>query len=207
MCFSASASFGVGGFLALAAIIAQIKARSRGMQIFGLIPAVFAMQQIAEGFLWYLENTSIWYKPMAYIFLIGAASWPFFIPGALWNLEKNGERKKLLAWLAMLGALFFISTLLVMYWYGATAKISGNHIVYRFNYLNNEAYDWLRYIYVALVALPPFLSTVKKMWLFGIGVLATFIFAHIWYATHFTSIWCFFAAILSSLVLYIILSE
>lgn len=207
MCFSASASFTVSSLLAFAALLAQIKARSRAMQIFGLIPFIFAVQQAAEGFLWYLDPTSIWYKPMAYIFMIGASQWPLFIPFSMWFAEKQTERKKILRILMILGTLFFFSCLFYLFHYGIVARASGDHVMYRFNNISDDSYSWVRFVYVALVALAPFVSTIKLMWIFGLGVIGSFAAAYIWYASHYTSIWCFFAAVLSSLVLYIVLSE
>lgn len=207
MCFSATASLSVSGLLAFAAVLAQIKARTRAMQVFGLIPFIFAVQQAAEGFLWYLPPTSFWYKPSAYIFLSGAALWPFFIPFCIWLIEKQTKRRKMLLVVMLAGALLCVSALAYIFYYGISARISGAHILYIFNHGLGDSYNWIRFVYVALVALPPFISSARHMWLFGIGVISSFIAAHVWYLTHFTSIWCFFAAILSSLVLYVVSSE
>lgn len=54
---------------------------------------------------------------------------------------------------------------------------------------------------------PAFVSSVPRMWLFGIAVLLSYIVTAIFYADFIVSVWCFFAAVISALVYYILPSR
>jgi len=60
-------------------------------------------------------------------------------------------------------------------------------------------------LYIAATIVTPFISTIKKMKWLGVVFLASYLFAVIFYTGFVISVWCFFAAILSFVVLWIIL--
>lgn len=208
MCFSATASFTTAGLLAFSALLGFKKARTHGMRLFALTPFLFAIQQCMEGILWSTQPQSPAYNAAAYIFLIFASSWPMLMPGALMILEQDPRRKKMISVFFYFGCVFAAACLLYVATTPMTAQIVGRHIAYSFAAAGWLAWlDWTRFLYLALVMLPPLVSSARFMWIFGLGVLATFIATMSWYATHVTSVWCFFAAVLSGLILLIVCQE
>lgn len=62
----------------------------------------------------------------------------------------------------------------------------------------------LLYVVATIGAL--FISSLRKMWILGILVAFSFIISYIYYYMEFGSVWCFFSAI-ESCVLYYIVSD
>jgi len=208
MCFSATASFTTAGLLAFSALLGFKKARTQGMRLFALTPFLFAIQQCMEGILWSTQPQSPAYNAAAYIFLSFASSWPMLMPSALMILEQDPRRKKIITLLFYVGCIFSAASLFYIATTPMTAQIVGGHVAYSFAATGWPAWiDWTRFVYLALVVLPPLVSSARYMWIFGLGVLATFIATISWYAHHVTSVWCFFAAILSGLILLIVWQE
>ena len=80
MCFSASASFGAAIVLSAISVSTIKKTQQPSQLYFAIIPLIFCLQQISEGFLW-LSLTNPSYaslqQPMTYIFLFFAQIlWP-----------------------------------------------------------------------------------------------------------------------------------
>ena len=60
-------------------------------------------------------------------------------------------------------------------------------------------------LYIMATIITPFISSIKKMKWLGFVFLASYLFAVILYDGFVISIWCFFAALLSFVVLWIIM--
>ena len=50
-------------------------------------------------------------------------------------------------------------------------------------------------------------SRVKKMWIMGVLNFLTYAYAKIFFFGYVLSVWCFFGALISTIVLWIIMSE
>jgi hypothetical protein len=204
MCFSSTASFGAGILLSAIGIASVRKVRMPEQIMFASIPLLFSFQQISEGFLW-LALTDPAYtgfeKGATYFFLAFAqVIWPFWVPVALFLLEKERKQKTILGILVFIGLLVAIFR---FYWisvYTVQAVLTDNHIAYEFNHTNPLLY-YGSIIYFAATVIPFFASTVNKMWTLGTLIVISFIFSRIFYSETFISIWCFFAAIISIVVL------
>jgi len=65
-------------------------------------------------------------------------------------------------------------------------------------------YAW---VYGILYLLPTvvsmFISSVKKMWILGLVNLSSYVFSVLFYSENVLSVWCFFGAAASTLVLWI----
>jgi len=100
MCFSAGASFTAGAVIAVAGVAAMTKVSRPSQRLFAGIPFLFAIQQIAEGFLWLtLQNDGhvILQKISTYCFLIPAdVLWPILIPLAMILMEEDSKRRNIL---------------------------------------------------------------------------------------------------------------
>jgi hypothetical protein len=208
MCFSASASFGAGAVL-LVMGIASVKQCSKPSQIlFASIPLFFAAQQIAEGFLWlsFLNPSfAVCRQPATYLFLIFAQIiWPTWVPFSIRLLEKNTSRKKLLDIPLGIGLSVsaYLTFRLVTQQVGAT--ILGWHISYDIGLPDAVLHSSTVFYFIATVT-PSFISSIRKMWLFGFSAAAAYIISYLLFEPYLISVWCFLAAIMSSAVITIII--
>lgn len=200
MCFSATASFGAGIVLSTIGAASLKKVQSKSQILFASIPLVFAAQQITEGILWLalsnpgngqLQNVT------TYIFLfIAQIVWPLFVPIAIFFVESDQRRKKILKVLIGIGIAVsgYLAFCLLSYY--VNASIIGYHVSYHQDYpAAIGPYGGLLYI-IATIA-PPFLSSSKRMWLLGVTILISYIVTAIFYVDYIVSVWCFFASIIS----------
>ena len=226
MCFSATASFGASAVLGAIGIVAVAKAKTNPQRVFATIPLIFSIQQLSEGFLWLsLRNADMasWQSFMTYTFLVFAmAVWPFWIPFSVRLLEKDVKRKKKMNLLAAVGAIVAIGVCCILFLYPVqaitplclTCPTSSapeiiNHIHYEFAIpsLVKKLVVFFSILYIAATIATPFLSSIKKMKWLGIVFLVSYLFAIAFYSGFVISVWCFFAAVLSFVVLWIIITD
>jgi len=205
MCFSTQASFGAGALLAVAGVLAIKKATKPAHKLFAAIPLLFALQQFAEGFLW-IALTSVtyahWKVSAMYIFLFFAqVIWPLWVPLAIWQLEKNAARKKTLFVLFCIGV--FTSGVLAYFLlaYPINTQINGAHIFYELGYPGISMK--LAVLYFIPTVISSFLSTYRGVQLMGLAILTSFIVSKLFFKEELISVWCYFAAIISVVILFI----
>lgn len=223
MCFSATASFGAGAVLGTIGIIAFAKAKTSPQRVFATIPLIFAVQQCTEGLLWLsLKDPGIasWRSSITYVYLVFAmAVWPFWIPLTVRLLEKEVKLKRIMTVFVGIGASVAIVVGFVLFLYPVevmtplclTCPVSSppaavNHLHYEFTFppVAKSLIGVFTVLYIMATIVTPFLSSIKKMKWLGIVFLASYLFAVILYNGFVISIWCFFAALLSFVVLWII---
>jgi hypothetical protein len=207
MCFSANASFGAGTVLITIGVVTVFKVKRRQDKFFAMIPLIFGFQQIIEGFGWITllnDAYSVWKPYPLFGFLFFAhILWPFWIPLSLYLMEPKERIKKWLRVLLSLALALSASEIYVMFAYPSAALVKEHHISYTIYF--PETYtviSEIAYIFVTLV--PCFISSIKRMWLFGYSLSLTLVFSFLFYHFYLISVWCFFAAI-SSMVIYFIL--
>ena len=210
MCFSASASLGAGAILGVIGVVTLKKTTTFPQRLFAAIPLIFSLQQFSEGVLWLaLANShhATWQQISTYVFLVFAyLVWPVWIPLTIMLLEKNNKRRKFLRVLFITGLFISVYIAYCMLFYSIQAVAFNHHIHYTFNYPHALlSLTWLSdtFYFIATI-LPPFISSVKKMWLFGIIISTSYIVSRIFFNDAVVSVWCYFAAILSSVILLIV---
>ena len=213
MCFSASASFGAGILLGVIGVVTLKKAKNFPQRLLAAIPLIFSIQQFSEGVLWLaLMNShfAAWQQISTHIFLVFAYMvWPVWIPLTIMLLERNKKRRKLLQVLFITGVFISIYIAYCMLSYSVRAVVFNYHIHYTFNYPRALlSLTWVSdaFYFIATI-LPPFISSVKKMWLFGIIILTSYLVSRIFFNDAVVSVWCYFAAILSIVILLILISH
>jgi len=205
MCFSATASFAVGASLLGPGYYAIKRTESRAMLAFACTPLIFSFHQIAEGFLWLsLKNPDFasWYQPALYSYsLISQPFWPIWVPLIIWLMEKEERRKKFIFYFLLLGAAVSLYMLYCLINYNVSAVVENSHIRYYrdFPYLNI-----MRPLNFLTIAVTPFLSTLRYMKLLASVMMGSLIVTYIFFTHYLISVWCFFAAILSLLILLVI---
>ncbi|MCO6499839.1 MAG: hypothetical protein J5I47_05605 [Vicingus serpentipes] len=204
MCFSATASFGAGAIISVIGIAAIRKTERPSQLAFASIPLLFAFQQISEGFVW-LSLTHPSYSFLqgiaTYIFLFFAQIvWPLWVPLSIIMLKKKEKRKTIEKVLVIIGAIVSLYLGYCLLSFDVQAKAIGNHIVYKQDYPKIiSTYGGALYL-IATVA-PPFFSDIKRMWFLGSAILISYIITAIFYTDYIVSVWCFFASIISMIVL------
>jgi hypothetical protein len=224
MCFSATASFGAGAVLGTIGVIAVVKAKTNPQRVFATIPLIFAVQQLTEGLLWLsLKDPSIaaYQSLLTYIYLVFAmAVWPLWVPLTIRLLEKDSRSKRIMNALVGIGAFVAVCVVLVLSIYpvqvmtpvclscpfSSTPSIN-QHLHYQFTFppVPKGLIGAFTVLYIMATIITPFISSIKKMKWLGFVFLASYLFAVILYNNFVISVWCFFAALLSFVVLWIIL--
>lgn len=209
MCFSAGASFAGGVVISAVGIASTRKIKKPTQRVFAGIPLLFGFQQFTEGVLWvtlrsggheWLQNAA------AYIFLITAlVIWPVIIPLSMWFMEEVTKRKKILVGLTVTGGMLSLFYAICLVLYDVTPQINGFHIQY-VDEFPKTLVDIAFLFYLASTIAPLFVSSIRRMWLFGILVTVSCLVTGIFFAQYLTSVWCFFAALIS-VVIYLILNE
>lgn len=203
MCFSAEASFGAGAVLAVVGLISMRKAETRAELAFSAIPLIFGVQQLSEGVVWLglMGRYTEWLTIATYTFLIFAQIvWPVWVPLSILLLEKDPRRRKVLRLFLGMGLLVAAVVVWRLYAYGVQARIVDHHI--RYDILFPDTYQLaVNIMYLCATVVSPFVSGVKGMKWLGSVILISFFVTVLFYNFHFISVWCFFAAVLSVVVL------
>ena len=207
MCFSAIASFSAGTVLLSIGSISMRGAMDKKELAFLSIPFLFGFQQICEGFVWLsLQHTELYFLNhfSSGIFLIIAqVIWPFWVSLAIWLMEDNLNRKYSLKFLLVGGILVGVFLAYRMLTSGFHSVIEGKHIVYQLS-LTSSLTQYLGISYMIVTVFPPFLSSKKNIWLLGLFTFLSYLITKIFYTDYVISVWCFFASLISILILFLV---
>lgn len=205
MCFSATASFTVSSALIASGVVALKMAPNRNAVPFAAIPLIFGIQQFIEGVLWLsFVNTNYmsWQNSATHAFIfIAQVVWPLWVPFSLWLIESNTKRKQLIQSILYLGILVSLYLAYSLFEYEVNSSTREYHIHYELLYPINVKYTGIFYFIPTVI--PAIISSVKRMWVMGTVNLLSFIITKFYFEEYVVSVWCFFAAALSVLVLFV----
>ena len=208
MCFSATASFCASALLLTTGYLGCRQIVSRQQIPFALIPLLFSLQQFIEGFVW-LSFTDVnyvkWRSASSSWFLFFAqVLWPIWVSMSIYLVEREERRRKILKILLYIGiavALYLSYCLLV---YPVAVRVRAFHISYELNFPINLI-PYTGFFYFLPTVLPAFFSTWRGMDLVGSILLALFVVTKFFFNENLISVWCFFAAILSAVLLWVLI--
>lgn len=210
MCFSATASFAAAGLTSIAGGAAMHGARRRSQMLLAAIPLLFAMHQFAEGLLWLgltQPQHAAWQRPAMLTFLFFAeVVWPLWVPLAILAVEEAPARRKVLSALLLVGVGLALTRVYGLVSYPVSAAIAGQHIQYRLD----QPFTLRRIAdvcYVIVTVMPPLLSSARMVRWLGVLLLASLVFSKLLFYETFISTWCFFAALISALVVAVVRSR
>ena len=202
MCFSATASFSSGALLLGIGALTLKAAKHPREWPFAAIPLLFAIQQLIEGVIWLtfsadapLLNTAMTY---AYSFF-SHVLWPVYLPVAVLMIEPIGGHRRMLSALVIAGFAVGIYLLYVLVAFPVVSRPTGQHVEYDSPHFFGAA---VMTLYLVSTTMSPLLSNLRQVRLFGALALLSFGAAYYFYATWFISVWCFFAALLSSVIYF-----
>ena len=206
MCFSAAGSFAVAGVLTAiggASVARNVSVPSR---MFAAVPLIFAAQQAAEGVVWITmagPPDDPWHRVAVATFLgVALVLWPTWLPLSLQRMERDAERRRWLTMLAWFGGGVSAVGLWLLARWQPTASITGHSITYSYAWNSNAPRDLvLLQAYLVPTITPLFVSTARLSRVIGGALVCSLIVAIAVQRDALTSVWCFFAAVLSVLVL------
>ncbi len=206
MCFSAEASFVSGTILTAVGAVALKQVKVPNQYAFASVPLVFGLQQLAEGMVWLSFADPVYsglQKTGMYLFLfVARIVWPALMPFAVLMMEEQQKKKmpmKILLAMGLSVSIYYSYCLLFM---NVAPTIAGNHVQYI-----SDFPEWLAvpvfFIYFFASITPIFISSVPRMPIFGALLFIACAVTGIFYFEYLTSVWCFFAAIISVVILWI----
>ncbi len=206
MCFSATVSFGAAAVLIPLGLHTLQQAWRSDHRFLALatFPLLFGLQQCSEGLTWlnlgglrpeYTQTSALGF--LFFVYLL----WPVLVPLAARQLDDRPRPRAALLLLALfsasMGALVYLPLLLNPD--GLTVTIVQHSILYEPRLLFGEPWNaWIsRTGYALAVTLPLLISPWANVRLFGALVALSLILSALYFDHAFTSVWCFFAALLS----------
>ena len=208
MCFSAEASFASGAVLLATGGVAtaySIRRRDWRFVPFALMPVAFGLQQLTEGVVWrglHRERADL-IRPAALAFLFFAlAWWPVWMPLAVSVSSAGWVRRTALAFLVvgvMLAGLLAGPVLADPDRY-LVVRVIEHHIRYDIDAIpifQALPKDPVKFVYLLAVGIPLFLYRDRRVKLFGVLLAGAAVITKVLADYAFTSVWCFFAALLA----------
>ena len=223
MCFSASASFTASAVLMPLGLYSTHLARRNQQPNYvplALVPFFFGVQQLVEGLEWTaLDQGRI--EPLTTLaglgFLFFAyCFWMVWIPWSAWSISRSTDSHGLqhrLRWVAIvstvLGVAFYLPVLFdppaVQPAVHSTGRllydVSNLHSIVH-NFINTQPVGEL--LYWGFIVLPLLAVADKAVKLFGVLIFVSIFLTWLTYSATFNSVWCFYCAVLSIVVIWIV---
>jgi hypothetical protein len=202
VCFSATANFVGSGDLGAVGVVTLTRVKHRRELLFATLPALFAIHQFMEGFVWLgldgILSPAVAHDMGAAFMLYAQGLLPFLLPLSVLLFEPTAaSRQRMLPFLVIGGG-----TTLYILWaltaFPLQLFVRGNSIVYINQATNNTAVGLL---YVIATCGSLFFSKIKMMVLFGAANLVILLTVMAVKRYAFTSLWCAYAAVASVIIL------
>ena len=208
MCFSAGASFAGGVMITAIGVMTVRRNSDPSRRMFAAIPLIFGVQQISEGFVWVALQSSgndLMLTIASYVFLFAAVIlWPVYLPLSVMLMEKIKLRRQIIWFLFVTGLVASLYYAIGILLFDVTPQISSHHIKYANEFPRPPA-NSIFIIYLIATLTPLFVSSVRKMWLMGLLMTISCLITGIFFREYLTSVWCFFAALISVVIYRIII--
>jgi hypothetical protein len=129
--------------------------------------------------------------------------WPVVIPFAVLLLEEERKRRRKLRILLVIGISLSLYYAFFLFFFNVTSEILSCHILYGTQSPKSLSFPTF-IVYLAVTIAPFFISSIKRMPLLGILMFLSCVATAIFYKLYLTSVWCFFAAIISMVIYWIL---
>jgi hypothetical protein len=202
MCFSARADFTAAAVLAPVAMLALRNVRHRRELVLGALPALFALHQFVEGFVW------LGLQGDASQGVLDAATWsylvfaqpvlPLLVPVGMLLAEPDPARRRRLWWLVALGAAVAVRMAVNLATVPLTASLSDHVVLY---HADTGFGIPTAVAYIVATCAPALLSSFRHLRWFGLANVVGLAGAAVIREEAVTSVWCLYAAFASVLLL------
>lgn len=198
MCFSPEASFVAAGVLAPLGVTTLRSVRRRGELAIAALPLLFAVHQAIEGAIWLglegrLPHGLLEVAISAYL-VFAQVVLPVLVPVGLLLFEQDPLRRRRLAPLVLLGSLVSARLLWVITAHPVGARVLGDSVVYDTDVHFGSV---VAVGYIVATCGPALLSSSSLLRTFGLANLAGVSLAALVKYSAVTSVWCFYAALVS----------
>jgi hypothetical protein len=215
MCFSATVSYSTAAVLVVTGLylVHQAKRLPTPYRLLALVPLLFGIQQGFEGRVWQVVDAgSAAAVPYAFGFLFFSHFlWLWWFPLCSYLLECGKFRKRLFLGFLLFGAfsaaLVYFALLLHPAW--LTVSVQGHSIIYEIEsgYRSTISIPLpASALYALIILVPLLLSSYLHLRVFGVLVTLSMVLTSRFYDDALISVWCFFAAVLSLYLGYMILT-
>jgi len=201
-------NFTLAGVIGIIGILTLKRVSTPNEVVFASLPLLFALHQFSEGFVWlgvggFIEHRALEMSETIFIYYAQGLL-PFLIPFAIWLIEKDGYKRKIIAILTFLGLGLSIYTL-----YGLASVPSSVKVVHNILYYSNPWTDnhYISFIYVLTTCGSLILSSSISVQLFGFLNLIGLVIIFLLRPYGFTSLWCLYAASISGLLYFYFLER
>lgn len=205
MCFSATASLAAGVGLTAVGVATVARTKKKKNLAIASIPLLFGVQQLIDGVVWLTFGYPIVSAFAIYAYALFAfVLWPVYVPISLIPIEPIKYRREILEALVVVGVgvgLFFMYYLIMG---SPSAQIINRCVAYDVPH----PYGYLSLAFYLLVTAGAFLISSRPILrFFGIVLSISFGIAGWFYVETFSSVWCFFSALLSLIIFWYIRKE
>ena len=216
MCVSAEVSFAMAGLLGVGGVFATKKAFTIDTRYvpLALFPILVAIQQFFEGLVWVgLEtNTAQLIKAatLTYLFFTWMV-WPSWVPFMTARLELAAKKKRGFMYFSkagiVLGAILYLPNFWNADW--VNPQIFNHSIAYNCALITESLlpHEFMYTAYLAIIALPPLLSSHHALKIFGVALTIFIPIAYFFFYSTGLSVLCFFAAIVTFYIIWLILKD
>ncbi|MEJ1241959.1 DUF6629 family protein [Chryseolinea sp. T2] len=201
MCFSATASFGAGAAVAAAGIVSVKRITNARQIMFAVIPLIFALQQIMEGWVWitfaheeYRMSRNI---PVTVFLFFAQVAWPVWVPLAILKIEPKARLRAALKILCFCSFIVAPLQAFRLFFHSPDVSITGHHIHYQLDAIDSPMGVILNVFYFLTTIVPPFVSSRRSVLLLASFNLLALMITWLASRPNVVSLWCFFAALIS----------
>jgi hypothetical protein len=202
VCFSAAANFVGSGVLGGIGVVTLTRVKHRRELLFAALPALFAVHQFIEGFVWLgldgVLSPTVTHNMGAAFMLYAQGLLPFLLPLSVTLFEPTAKRRRRMLPFLLIGGGTTLYILWALTAYSLQVSVKGDSIVY-INPATN--YTAVAVLYIIATCGSLFFSEVTDMVLFGVANLVILLTVMAVKRYAFTSLWCAYAAIASVIIL------
>jgi hypothetical protein len=202
MCFSPTGDLVGGSVVVVIGIDAclHVKGRPEYLAVAAL-PIVLGLHQIDETFVWWWlqghVSQSIGHVAMWIYLLFALVVLPTLVPLMFFFVEPRGPRRRRMVPFLLLGVVVSAILLEAMLVGHPSVKLGAYHLAYSIGLHHGVAIIGL---YIVATCSPLLLSGFRTVFWFGVANVAAVIALVLLCASGFTSLWCFYAALLSGAI-------
>ena len=195
-------NFTGSGILGTLGVVTLTRVKHRRELLFASLPALFAVHQFIEGFVWLgldgILSPKVTHDMGAAFMLYAQGLLPFLLPLSVLLFEPDAKSRRRMQPFLVIGSLTTLFTLWALIAYPTQIFVKGHSIVY-INQATNNTFVAILYIIATCGSL--LFSKVKDMLIFGIANLAILLIVMAVKRYAFTSLWCAYAAVVSVIIL------
>ncbi len=203
MCFSATANFVGSAVLGSIAVVTLKQVTHRRQLLFAALPALFALHQFTEGFVWLgldgILSPRVAHDAGALFVLYAQGLLPLLLPLSVYLIEPAGHRQRRMLPFVLLGGGLTLYVLWALIAFPFSVYLRHHSLVYRSPFVTTTA---VAALYVVATCGALFFSGFRYLIAFGVANLVGLVTVAIVLSYAFTSIWCAYAAVMSVLVYF-----